>query len=75
MLTFYVEISVNFWDFEVKFGLKTKMTSMKIFMKEKKTLKGICISQNAFKEKDNIIYVPFYAVEALPEIYNKYVEI
>jgi hypothetical protein len=48
---------------EVKSGAQGKMQSMRIFMNEKKILKGVRISLENFCQYDNISVYPLYAVQ------------
>jgi uncharacterized protein len=65
---YVITVGQHIVPIEVKAGTQGHLKSLIQFMKEKKSLLGIRISQHPLSFKDNILSVPFYMIEQIPRL-------
>jgi len=65
---YVVEVDTTIVPVEVKASSKGSMTSMRLFLTEKRSDLGIRVSTENFNTYQNIITVPIYAVAEIPRI-------
>ncbi|NGX42595.1 MAG: hypothetical protein K940chlam7_00875 [Chlamydiae bacterium] len=53
---------------EVKAGAAKRLLSLQLFMREKRTRVGVCISQAPLSYKDGVLFLPLYMVSELPRL-------
>ncbi len=74
-IDFLTTVDSQIIPIEVKSGAIGSLRSLKIFLSEKKCLFGVRISELPFSLNNNVLSIPFYLIEHLPqlirELYSK----
>ncbi len=65
---FVISFKSYLFPIEVKAGSTGSLRSLQLFLKEKKALFGIRISEHPLSFYDNVLSVPFYLLSRLPEL-------
>ena len=65
---YVIELDGQVLPVEVKAGKTGRLKSLKLFLKEKKALLGIRLSQENLSFYDQVLSVPLYLIEQLPRL-------
>lgn len=65
---FIVSVDAHIVPIEVKSGSGGRLKSLQIFLREKNSNIGVCISQKALSRDGNVIHVPLYMIDQIPRL-------
>lgn len=65
---FIIVLGTDIIPVEVKSGVTGRLKSLQMFMSEKNSMLGICISQKPLSFEKNILNVPFYLIKEIPRL-------
>lgn len=68
---YVISIGSRIYPIEVKSGKTGRLKSLQVFLKEKNTSLGICISSNSLSFSHGVLTIPFYMIHELPRLVDE----